>query len=664
MSDLGVPGISSQYDEYIERLVDLAKVRRRPLENRLDQTKLRQGVWGDLNARLVRLQESGNRLYGLDNVFGTRLATSSNENVAITRPLRNIEPIDTKIQVHQIAAADRFSSAAIDESQLIEAGLYQFMVGDEEISFTFAGGNIQEFTTALNEVNPEVLRSSLVQSSARNKTWFLESKRIGEDHGIDFLGKAKELAFNLGIITDQTAISFTIENDTQSPRATGRSFGTNEELALSSGRMVALQVETEDDRIQAGAIFSVRYSAADRPRPSVSYVARNPRLNSEQMLNEGRLSVVPESNMQFDLPTNEGVENLFLRINDQLVPLPPLASDGATSEGLLEFALDDFVGQRIQGIVFSNQSDKQDITIVQTQLTMPSMQDWTAVNATSRAQNAEFTIDGVRVNRESNEIDDLLPGQTIELRSASNDPVQLSVVRDEDGVRDAIDEFLLTYNWTIAHINFATAAQGNQSVIDNTVYFLTEKEMENAGEILGLMQGDQQLNGLKSRLHMQMISAHPTGPTGDGSMSLGEMGISTRKLGSFGAAADRLGYFEIHDENRFREALLNRWQDVRDLFARDPVIGVFESGLIAGQNSGITAIAREYTITPRGLIQNRTTAIGSEITRQEKALTDFDEDLERKRAQWVRDFAAAENAQREMTRIQAQIDGMNRSQNR
>lgn len=63
------------------------------------------------------------------------------------------------------------------------------------------------------------------------------------------------------------------------------------------------------------------------------------------------------------------------------------------------------------------------------------------------------------------------------------------------------------------------------------------------------------------------------------------------------------------------------------------------------------------------MIATRSQQLDSEIKRHTDALTAFDEDLERKRQQWIRDFAAAENAQREMERLQSQIEGMNRSQN-
>ncbi|NIZ47048.1 flagellar filament capping protein FliD [Entomospira nematocerorum] len=665
MAELGVPGISSQYDQYIERLVELAKVRRKPLEERLEQTKLRRTVWTDLNRRLLELERVSSRLYGFDNVFGNRIATSSNEQVAIIRPRRNIDPVDVQVQVNQIASADRFSSRPIDDMMQIDPGEYRFTVGEEEISFTFAGGTLADFTESLNTINPDILRASLVQSGTKEQTWFLESRVIGAANPLGFDGKSRDLAFNLGLITDQVDLQFIIENDTNNLNMIGRPFDLRNEVSLSSGRMLELGVDATDNRIMEGSVLAIRYSVEERARPSVSFLSGGAGVeNRDQALREGRILPIAEENAPYDLPVIRSDENLFMRINNRVIPLTALDTRTSESEGFVEISLDQFAGQQLQSIIFSNTDGIHDFTIKEIDLQFPNLTDWSPTNATSRAQDADFTIDGVRITRDTNIVEDLLPGQTLELRSPSLDVVELSVTYDKDSVRDAIQEFLLIYNWTMAHVNFAVAMQGNEAVVDNTAYFFNDKEIESAREILGLLQGDQQLNSLKNRLHMQMISAHAIGEDGDRLMSLGDMGIATRARGSIGTSADRLGYFAIHDEKRFEETLATRWDDIRDLFARDPEIGVFESGLVGGRESGIMTISRGYTQAPRGVVSTRTTLINSEIERNEKALDAFDEDLERKRQQWERDFAAAESAQRELDRIQSQIEGMNRSQNR
>ncbi|NIZ18444.1 flagellar filament capping protein FliD [Entomospira culicis] len=678
MAELGVPGVSSQYDQYIERLVELAKVRRKPIEERLEQSKLRKSVWMELNNRLLKLEEASRQLYGLNNVFRDRMATSTNEDVAIVRPRRDIEPVDMQIQVKQIASADRFSSQPVDVTRTIEAGIYQFRVGDEEINVNFAGGDLRAFSEALNAINPEVLRSSVVQSHANQQTIFLESRLIGAQNAIDFEGKAKELAFDLGLITDQVDLTLRVESDSRSANAVGRLFDPKEELLLSSGRTVALAVEVDDDRIQEGAILRLQYSTQDRPRPNVAFLAAADRQNVDQALREGRLTPVTPDNIPYDLPVSSPNDNVFLRINDRLVALSSLANT-AGEDGMIELSLDQFAGQRLQGIVLNNQDGVRDITINSMELSFPNLTDWTPINAVSRAQDAEFNIDGVDVTRDTNVIEDLVPGQTIELRSASDEVVDLSVKYDTEKATRAIEEFLFYYNWTVFHINAATTIRDNESILE-TGYYTTERDVELAKEILGLMQGDQQLNGLKSRMQSMMISAYPIGVDGEEQYIFANMGVSTRRLNSSASGADRLGYFNIHDQDRFEFALNESWEDVRDFFARAPLSqGVYETGLVRGRMpnpnpdptkeedqflpTGLSATASTYTFGPRSVIATRSQQLDSEIKRHTDALTAFDEDLERKRQQWIRDFAAAENAQREMERLQSQIEGMNRSQN-
>lgn len=665
MSGVGVPGISSQYDQYIERLVELEKVQRKPLEERLDQNKLRQTVWRDLNRRLLRLQETGARLYGLNNVFGDRLTKSSDESIAVMTSRRNVDPIDLQVQVHQVAAADRFFSRPLDHDYTVDEGVYRFLVGEKEVVVNFSGGTIEDFTNELNSVDTEILRASLVRSSTEHQTWFLESRILGADHALVFEDNVKKLAFDLGLITDQVDFSLMVESDSHNVNASGRIFNPHEELLLSSGRIVSLSVDSEDSRIAVGSGIKIDYQVQERSLPNVSFLSPSGRFQStEQALSEGRLLPAERENVPYDLPVIHSYENIYIRVNNKLVFVSSLPSV-LENDGSVQISLDQFAGQRLQGIVFSNQDEIRDISITNIDLSLPNINDWMPANVASRAEDADFTVDGVRVTRDNNFVDDLIPGQSIQLLGASEKIVTLSNQNDVDAIRSAIDDFILTYNWVIAHINVVTAMQKDESVIENTQYFFNVEEIEHAKKILGMLQGDQQMVGLKNRMQTQMTTPHPVGKNGDRLMAFGEMGVSTRRLGGAQTASDRLGYFDIHDKKRFEEALATRLDDVRDFFARDPaMLGVFESGLLAAQDVGIIDITKTYTQSPRGIIAVRTTQIDGEVRRNEKALETFDEEIERKRNQWIRDFAEAENAQREMERIQSQIEGINRSQGR
>lgn len=69
-------------------------------------------------------------------------------------------------------------------------------------------------------------------------------------------------------------------------------------------------------------------------------------------------------------------------------------------------------------------------------------------NTTQPAQNADFIIDGVAVNRETNVIDDLVEGMTFTLKQplSALTPVTVNVVADTELVTNAINTFADIYN--------------------------------------------------------------------------------------------------------------------------------------------------------------------------------------------------------------------------
>ena len=67
-------------------------------------------------------------------------------------------------------------------------------------------------------------------------------------------------------------------------------------------------------------------------------------------------------------------------------------------------------------------------------------------HAIATAQDALVSVDGVDTIRESNDINDVIPGVTLSVKTASTKPVTLKVEPDRKSVKDALISFVGTYN--------------------------------------------------------------------------------------------------------------------------------------------------------------------------------------------------------------------------
>lgn len=160
------------------------------------------------------------------------------------------------------------------------------------------------------------------------------------------------------------------------------------------------------------------------------------------------------------------------------------------------------------------------------------------------AQNAIIRVDnlGVDVIRESNTIDDVFTGVTLDLfRAEPNTEIVVDIANDLNAVKTSIVDFMDAYNELKSFI------EDQQS----------ESIREEDGELeFGILAFDSSLRSVEARLNSVVSSLVPG--LEDGFSSLGQIGISIEENFNLGL-----------DESKFDNVLLNNLDDVRRLFAFD-----------------------------------------------------------------------------------------------
>lgn len=212
---------------------------------------------------------------------------------------------------------------------------------------------------------------------------------------------------------------------------------------------------------------------------------------------------------------------------------------------------------------------------------------------TQDAADAVITVDGVAdIHRQTNEIDDVIQGITINLKSVPGDPettTTLKVERNRADVVSSINSFVNAYN--------------------DTMEFIEEQQAFDASTgIGGVLQGDATTNSIRNRL-MNLVSGTVYG-TGTYE-KLTEMGIDFNKDGDLKV-----------DSEALNGALDENFDDVINFFS--------QSGDSPGLAVTLTTALDAMLDTTSGTLAARTSGIQESMnTNEDKVAT-----LERQNTVW------------------------------
>lgn len=135
---------------------------------------------------------------------------------------------------------------------------------------------------------------------------------------------------------------------------------------------------------------------------------------------------------------------------------------------------------------------------------------------TSSALNAQLTVDGIPVERSSNTISDLVDGVKLQLSSVSKAPVTLSSTAPTDGLTQAVNDVVETYNQILAIIN------------------------EQTDPVTGVLRADPAAASLLRSLKGLTLKPLATGAASGVPTTLAEIGVATNRDGTLRLDAAQL----------------------------------------------------------------------------------------------------------------------------
>jgi flagellar hook-associated protein 2 len=295
----------------------------------------------------------------------------------------------------------------------------------------------------------------------------------------------------------------------------------------------------------------------------------------------------------------------------------------------------------------------------------------------SAGRNSIVDVDGVTYVRNSNEIDDIIAGVTLDLRSASDAPATISITSDTTKATQALASFVQTYNEITTILN-APALDKDQKkyltpLTDEDKESMTDKEIADYEAkfkeytTYSLIRKSPELKNLKSSLRTALFSEIP-GLNGSISNLLelgidvaGDGDITIEKLGLL--VTESTDYDEILSElesnEKLQEVLTDNADDVYDFFSANIIVGnddsktedddgnpINESDDIKGWSRMYSTLLNRYTAYD-GMIQKKIVTEGTldkEMLKIATQIETYQERAEQQLERYWAQFTAMEQA--------------------
>ena len=237
------------------------------------------------------------------------------------------------------------------------------------------------------------------------------------------------------------------------------------------------------------------------------------------------------------------------------------------------------------------------------------------------AQNSQFTVDGLSIERSTNSVGDVITGVTLELlQTSGGSEVTLDIMRNTSAVKKKVENLVDIYN------NFETvmATLGNH---------------ESSEELGGVLVGDSTLRVVRQKVISMVTGASST--PGTTMTSLSDLGVSLDRYGKLQINSTTLSN-SLDNETYFLE--------IRKMFSADTDIQSEYSVSDAGIAGDAIKTLKDLMATD-GIIKTKSTGQSTDVTRMQKELKELQTRLDGVYDRYITQFTAMETAVNTMNGI-------------
>lgn len=681
MSGISIPGVSNKYNtnETVEKLMQIERIPLTREQKTLETYKTQQQAWRDVNTKVSTLRDTVKSLYSFDNPFNNKTASSSDESAVTATVTRNAAYESFKIDVVEIAHADKFLTDELSADIKVPAGQYIYKIADKTVSMRWKGGSLQAFSDALSRRGNSVLKSQVIGVSKGKKVLVIESLKTGAENKLLFEDAAEEFAYSSGMIVN-------------SPPEPVQFGATKEELsAVSGGAMqeqagmpqLSMQGVTVSDgliKVPPRNAFSLKIPDALKEKENSRLQFSITKTNADDITAaaNSRFSkpVLPDSGAAhykdvtvFNAPVDAALSSNsepepLQAINDSAVLYAvmddgsemPIGTDFQSAGGKadIDVPLKDESGRSITAIAIRNRNTGAALELTIPGAVAPSEgADFKPQHPVTTAGDAVIKYEGITIRRPTNEIGDIVPEVTLNLHGKTEKTATITVNPDAEAAKDALITFVGKYNQVVSRINILT--QNTQELVDELDYLSDDEKKEERAR-LGMFMSDSSLTTLKSAMQAATVARYPIAEEAQVTM-LAQIGISTNPTNYTGYTPGKLrGYLEI-DEKKLDEHIEKHLDDIKKLFGYDS-----DGDLVIDAGVGVQ-MDRQLTayVQAGGIFSIKTSGLDGKIKAKEKAISRLETQMQKKEAELRSKYGQMEGA---LNSLESQQDTIKNFSNR
>ncbi|MEM5878824.1 MAG: flagellar filament capping protein FliD [Candidatus Aenigmatarchaeota archaeon] len=339
-------------------------------------------------------------------------------------------------------------------------------------------------------------------------------------------------------------------------------------------------------------------------------------------------SLIQSENVKVYTKTNlSDFTNDFDPSRKEILSSNPIIIENPVYKILFPDFLDD-VNKEIEKIVLENQNTDKEVKIANIKIfSTPDDEKFTPKNYITKASDAEFELDGVKIKRKNNNIDDVIDGVTLNLKRETDYPVTVKVDYNYQKIEEAILDWVNAYNQAMEYLHIVTEPN-----LDRTP--LHERSQENLKK--GVFQAENSFISLKNKLRQVAANSYKTKYEREMAV-LEQIGIYTKKSGNFTANSEewesaKMGLLSV-DQEKLRSVLKSRLDGVEEMFASDQDGDlVKESGVAVSANQNLRIAIGNGSFTQMRIAANdrRIKDKQKDVEEMTAKLSDYELELRRK----------------------------------
>jgi len=649
MAEVNLPGVSSTIDvkSIIDKLVKVENKKLDRLEEVKDVLDREKSAWSNLGNRINSVQETAHSLYGFRSPFDDKIAVSSRGEILTATTSRIAEPSRSIITVEQAAKSERLLSDSIPSSTVLEPATLRLRVGETDSDIIFNGGRMEDLARAINDQAGEYLNAKIARDTEESEVLILETKEPGLKNRLS-VTDAETLGYlgTIGVFGEEVAVrvdtSFSEERIT--PVGEGTRYLLDDVLLLEPNSSVRFDL-SEPVNTGPQVYLRVQVRAEENPVEEKEELGW-PELGTIGTVTVGDIelkggSQIAKAEAEETVPAEPVVVT-----DDAVIGIETLSGkvESAEAVGLgpdlneYRFKLQDITDRsRIDKILFINRNTARRITFARFDIIDTSEREGAVPkHLMQEAANSVIHIDGVRIERGSNEIDDAIEGVTLSVKKPSKEEIILDVDRDYEKITQRIVDLIDQYNKLLEYINEQARVVPTGRLDEGTE--------------AGLLAGDITVAGLKNKLQTLMMNPYPT-ESGKELSLMAQIGVS---MGSSGSSWEEIrgGYLQV-DEDTFIEAVRNHPDTIEMLFGSDTNRdSVIDNGLAYVMDKTLKA----YTEPRNGIVSYHIRNIDTKIRDQDKKIEDWKDHIDDYRSKLERDFTVMQQAMNELEQSQKSLE--------